>query len=74
MGMLGNCGGKGHAEKVVMNLLDRILHVDCIVFIDNYYNYFVLNLQNTLVKEKTLIPVLYEIIEKRCRKKLWKQI
>ncbi|XP_035230173.1 piggyBac transposable element-derived protein 4-like [Stegodyphus dumicola] len=37
-GMLDDSGGKGHAQKVVMNLLEGMLDVGHSVFMDNYYN------------------------------------
>lgn len=39
-GMLDDCGGKGHGEKVVLKLLDGYLGVGHSVFMDNYYNSF----------------------------------
>ncbi|KAF7267835.1 hypothetical protein GWI33_018962 [Rhynchophorus ferrugineus] len=39
-GMLDDCGGKGHAEKVVLKLLDGYLGVGHSVFMDKYYNSF----------------------------------
>lgn len=50
-GMLDDSGGKGHAEKVVMKLLDGILDVGHSVFMDNYYNTY--ELVKRLAERKT---------------------
>lgn len=41
-GMLDDSGGKGHADKVVLKLLEEKLNVGHSVFMDNYYNSYAL--------------------------------
>ena len=50
-GTLGDFGGKGHTEKVVMHLLEGKLNCGHHVFMDNYYNSY--NLSSQLSKMKT---------------------
>ncbi|KFM83242.1 PiggyBac transposable element-derived protein 4, partial [Stegodyphus mimosarum] len=50
-GMLDDSGGKGHSQKVVMNLLDGMLDVGHSVFMDNYYNSY--ELAKCLADRKT---------------------
>lgn len=50
-GMLDDCGGKGHTEKVVMNLLGGMMDVGHSLYMDNYYNSY--ELAKQLAARKT---------------------
>lgn len=50
-GMADDSGGKGHAQKVVLNLLDGMLDVGHSVYMDNYYNSY--ELAKCLAERKT---------------------
>ncbi|XP_047103881.1 piggyBac transposable element-derived protein 4-like [Schistocerca piceifrons] len=41
-GMLDDLGGRGHAQKIVLHLLDEKLNAGHHVYMDNYYNSFAL--------------------------------
>ncbi|XP_046980692.1 piggyBac transposable element-derived protein 4-like [Schistocerca americana] len=50
-GMRGDMGGKGHAEKIVLHLLEEKVNVGHHIYMDNFYNSFAL--AKTLLNAKT---------------------
>ncbi|GIY76629.1 piggyBac transposable element-derived protein 4 [Caerostris darwini] len=74
-GMVDDSGGKGHAQKVVLNLLEGMLDVGHSVYMDNYYSSYELakcladrktHCTGTIEKNRNTFPK--EVIEKNLKK------
>lgn len=63
-GMLDEIGGRGHAQKVVLHLMENRLNVGHHLYMDNYYNSF--DLAKTLLDQGTHCTGTTKIGQKKC--------